>query len=80
MALMMKILQDLLFNKILNRQIVAKPKLHGNSGTSTKAAQNLIERELAKLDGIDDEDLPRFALVLLSDRKPSDMLHLAKAD
>ena len=32
----------ILFNKILNRQSVAKPKSHGNYGLSIKTAENLI--------------------------------------
>ena len=70
----------ILFNKILNRQKETKPKSHGNYGPSIVSARKVIEQELDRLDGIDKEDLPGFALILLSDGKPSDMLDLARAE
>ena len=62
----------LLFNKLLKRQSEAKPRSHGNYGPSILQARQFIKRELNKLEGIDHEDLPGFALILLSDGKPSD--------
>ena len=70
----------MLFNKILNRQTQAKPRSHGNYGPSIKAAQNIIEQELDRLEDIDSEDLPGFALILLADGKPSDKDILAKSN
>jgi hypothetical protein len=64
----------LLFNKLLERQKVAKPRSHGNYLSSLQLVKTLIEQELSLLATDDDErdDLPDFALIVLSDGKPSD--------
>ena len=62
----------ILFNKILKRQTESKPRSHGNYGPSIETAKKIIRQELDKLEGVDEEDLPGFALILLSDGKPSD--------
>jgi hypothetical protein len=64
----------LLFNKLLERQKMARPRSHGNYLSSLQLAETLIKQELSLLDYSDDErdDLPDFALIVLSDGKPSD--------
>lgn len=62
----------ILFNKILKRQNESMPRSHGNYGPSIETAKEIILQELDKLEGVDEEDLPGFALILLSDGKPSD--------
>jgi Alpha-kinase family len=62
----------ILFNKLLDRQNLAKPKSHGNYFYSLEAACDLINRELQTADDLDPEDLPSYALIFLSDGKPSD--------
>lgn len=62
----------ILFNKLLNRQSEAKPRSHGNYGPSIEIAKEVIQQELGRLGDVVNEDLPGFALVLLSDGKPSD--------
>jgi hypothetical protein len=62
----------ILFNKMLERQSYAKPRSHGNYGQSIRAAETVINRELTRLEGMDDDELPAFAVILLSDGKPSD--------
>ena len=69
----MEPLDWILFNKILMRQTGAKPRSHGNYGPAILEAKNVILREQHRLEGIEEEDLPGFALILLSDGKPSDI-------
>jgi hypothetical protein len=56
----------ILFNKLLNRQTLARPRSHGNYLPSIEAAKNIIMRYRMSLKDIDTEDLPAFALILLS--------------
>lgn len=62
----------LLFNELLQRQQSSKPRSHGNYASSIRLAADHIIREKEKFGDIDHEDLPHFALVILSDGKPSD--------
>lgn len=61
----------ILFNSILDRQIQAKPRSHGNYFQSLEAARWVISREINGSD-VDIEDLPSYAIIFLSDGKPSD--------
>ena len=68
----------ILFNKILHRQKEAKPMSHGNYNLALESVLSLIRTELEnaglepgeKLDEI--PDLSSYAIVFLSDGKPSD--------
>jgi hypothetical protein len=64
----------ILFNKILERQMTAKPRSHGNYNMSLQMAKMLIEREIETMKDLDLEDLPSFAIIFLSDGKPSDTI------
>jgi hypothetical protein len=63
-----------LFNTVLERQQQATPRSHGNYNQSLLLAESLIDREIHESVGIELEDLPAYAVVLLSDGKPSDRL------
>ena len=62
----------ILFNKLLHRQTCARPRSHGNYVGSLRLAQQHTEKEKARLGDIGLQNLPLFALVFLSDGKPSD--------
>ena len=64
----------ILFNKLLSRQKQAKPRSHGNYVRSLELAQYLIRQDIQQLSDLDNEDMPAYMLVLLSDGKPSDKL------
>jgi hypothetical protein len=64
----------ILFNKLLERQAEAMPRSHGNYLNALRLAAESIMKERGLLgDEIEHEDLPNFALVFLSDGKPSDV-------
>ena len=63
----------ILFNELLKRQGRSKPRSHGNYNKSLQLAQKVINDEIALLNELEEDDLPAFMLVLLSDGKPSDM-------
>jgi hypothetical protein len=63
----------LFFNKLLERQKLAQPRSHGNYLSSLQLVDTLIEQEISLLDTDDEhDDLPDFALIVLSDGRPSD--------
>ena len=63
----------ILFNKLLDRKAEAKPRSHGNYVQALDAAQYVIRNELRMADeDMESEDFPSYALVFLSDGKPSD--------
>ena len=68
------IICQILFNKVLDRLSSARPKSHGNYVESIALAAKIIEGELSSFDDLDNEDIPAFMLILLSDGKPSDVL------
>jgi uncharacterized protein YegL len=61
----------ILFNRVLDRQVSAKPRSHGNYNHSLRAAKQIFDRNLQEIHE-DVEDLPSFAILFLSDGKPSD--------
>jgi Alpha-kinase family len=63
----------ILFNKILERQQQAKPRDHGDYTQALVACKDLIFREL---EDIDPDDSPIYAVIFLSDGRPSDTEHL----
>ena len=69
----------ILFNNLLLRQKQATPRSHGNYFQSLKLAQTIIKKELEDLAELDDDDIPAFMLVLLSDGRPSDLRKGAEA-
>jgi hypothetical protein len=77
----------ILFNKLLDRQKQAQPRSHGNYNNALKAAQTIIDAEIASeckgggtidlsseedLNDDDDDDMPIYAIIFLSDGRPSD--------
>lgn len=62
----------ILFNNLLDRQANAKPRSHGNYCNALAEARNLISREVASAEDVELDDLPSYALIFLSDGKPSD--------
>ncbi|KAL7539511.1 hypothetical protein ACHAXR_009359, partial [Thalassiosira sp. AJA248-18] len=64
----------ILFNKVLDRMLNAKPKSHGNYVESLEFAESVIQGELESYEDLDTDDIPAFMLVLISDGKPSDKL------
>ena len=57
---------------------IAKPKSHGNYVESLTIAEKIIQDDLKLFDDLDADDLPMFALVFISDGKPSDKLPFDK--
>jgi Alpha-kinase family len=65
----------ILFNKVLERKDTAKPRSHGNYNDSLLIAKELIDQEISQAGGCSSlDDMPSYALILLSDGKPSDCL------
>jgi hypothetical protein len=62
----------ILFNKMLRRLKTARPRSHGNYVKSLEYAEQIICRELALYADLDEEDIPRFMLIFISDGRPSD--------
>ena len=62
----------ILFNKLLDRQVQAKPRSHGNYFQALHTAKSLLDRELKMAEDIATDDLPSYQFVFLSDGKPSD--------
>lgn len=60
------------FNKLLDRQLEAKPKSHGNYYQALHLADILIQQELEAAEDIEREDLLYYQVVFVSDGKPSD--------
>lgn len=59
----------MLFNKILRRQHQAQPRDHGNYNQSLLTSKSLILRDLRDMDP---EGSPIYAIIFLSDGRPSD--------
>ena len=64
----------ILFNNLLKRQKEARPKSHGNYNSCLELVHSYISSDLEKcmLLDIDEEDMPAYTVVFLSDGKPSD--------
>jgi len=62
----------LLFNKILDRQRTAKPRSHGHYLNSLVLAEKVVKADMETFSDLDKEDIPAYAIVFLSDGKPSD--------
>ena len=66
--------RQILFNRILDRMVTARPRSHGNYVESLEFAESIVRDELTSFDDLDTEDIPAFMLVFISDGKPSDTL------
>ncbi len=62
----------ILFNNMLRRLKSSRPRSHGNYVKSLEFAESIIARELTLYADLDEEDLPRFMLIFISDGRPSD--------
>mmetsp|Transcript_24435 Transcript_24435/g.52819 ORF Transcript_24435/g.52819 Transcript_24435/m.52819 type:complete len:814 (-) Transcript_24435:132-2573(-) len=64
----------ILFNRLLKRPNIARPSYGGNYNESLTLVKEMILEEYNNLleDGAEQEELPNFSLVFLSDGKPSD--------
>jgi hypothetical protein len=68
------IICQILFNKVLDRLSSARPNSHGNYVESIALTSYIIRGEVSSFDNLDNEDIPAFKLILLSDGKPLDSL------
>ena len=64
----------ILFNKVLDRMMSAKPRSHGNYVESLEFAEYVIQGELSIFGDLDTDDVPAFMIVMISDGRPSDKL------
>eukprot|EP00934_Nitzschia_sp_Nitz4_P006308 Nitzschia sp. Nitz4//scaffold16_size188269//169077//171090//NITZ4_001817-RA/size188269-snap-gene-0.151-mRNA-1//-1//CDS//3329538595//6298//frame0 len=62
----------ILFNRLLDRQVDAIPRSHGNYVPSLQLVAKQIAQDIGHLEDMDQEDYPAFFLIFLSDGKPSD--------
>lgn len=62
----------ILFNSLLDRQVAAIPKSHGNYVDSLQLVEELIQNQIGRLGDMDREDYPAFFVLFISDGQPSD--------
>ena len=63
----------ILFNGLLDRQMSAQPRSHGMYNNALDLAVQLMSKKLMQSDGMPLEDMPSFALIFLTDGRPSDL-------